>query len=258
LTNATIFGSKAKAYREARPGYPGALFDWIAEQAPAHGAVWDCGTGSGQAAASLSERFGHVFATDISADQVAEAEAHPNIQYTVAPAEASGLDDQSVDAVTVATALHWFDFPKFWPEVARVLKPGGFFAAWSYAWMSAERSVQDAFLTPFYEAIDPFWGEGNRMIARGYTDDAIGFPFDRLEPPVIEFCEDWSIGQVAGFAESWSATMRARTEGDLGPVLDALIDQANTAFAGQPIAITMPVHILAGYREPGASASNNA
>ncbi len=248
MANATIFGSQAKAYREARPGYPGALFDWIAEQAPAHNAVWDCGTGSGQAAVSLSERFDQVFATDISADQVAEAEVRPNIQYAVASAEASGLKGQSVDAVTVATALHWFDFPKFWPEVVRALRPGGLFAAWSYAWMATESSVQDAFLTPFYEAIDPFWGEGNRMIARGYTDDVIAFPFDRLEPPQIEFGEDWSIEQIVGFAESWSATMRARTEGNLGPTLDALIDQARTAFSNQPIPITMPVHILAGHR----------
>ncbi|MEO1041915.1 MAG: class I SAM-dependent methyltransferase [Pseudomonadota bacterium] len=248
MTNATIFGSKAKVYREARPGYPGALFDWIAEEAPAREVVWDCATGSGQAAVSLSERFAKVMATDISAEQIAEAEQRANIQYRVAPAEASGLDDTSVDVVTVATALHWFDFPQFWPEVERVLRPGGVFAGWTYGFIATRGAVQETFLDPFYTLIDPFWSEGNRMAVRGYTDDVIGCPFAPLIPPSVQYNEDWPIARLIGFAESWSGTMRARSEGGLGDQLDQLIEEAAASFAHQPVPISMPLHVLAGRR----------
>jgi ubiquinone/menaquinone biosynthesis C-methylase UbiE len=41
----------------------------------------------------------------------------------VALAEASGLADRSVDLVSVAQALHWFDLGRFFAEVQRVARP---------------------------------------------------------------------------------------------------------------------------------------
>ena len=38
----------------------------------------------------------------------------------------------SVDLITVAQALHWFDRPKFYEECKKVLKPGGLFVAYGY------------------------------------------------------------------------------------------------------------------------------
>ncbi len=57
--------------------------------------------------------------TDASAAQIAHAAAHPRVTYRVVPAEASGLPDASVDLVTVAEALHWFDLGAFYREVQR-------------------------------------------------------------------------------------------------------------------------------------------
>lgn len=245
MTNATIFGSKAKAYREARPGYPGALFDWIAEQAPAHGAVWDCGTGSGQAAISLSERFDQVFATDISADQIAAASERENIQYSVAPAETSGLADGSVDAVTVATALHWFDFDRYWDEVRRVLRPGGLFFAWSYAHFCFDGAVEEAWMAKVRPMIDPFWGEGNRIIERGYDDVDVRCPFDRLETPLFKIDDLWPLERILTFGESWSATMRLREDEDRAADLDKLIERARAKLGPGPYKVEAPIHVLA-------------
>lgn len=49
------------------------------------------------------------------------------VSYTirVGKAEDLPLPDGSVDLLTVATAVHWFDQPKFLAEAGRVLKPGG-------------------------------------------------------------------------------------------------------------------------------------
>ena len=56
----------------------------------------------------------------------------PNIEYQQAAAEHTGLPDSSVDLITVAQALHWFDLDAFYTEARRVLRPGGTLAAWTY------------------------------------------------------------------------------------------------------------------------------
>ena len=56
MDNARSFGAHAGAYKAGRPTYPDALFDWLAQISPAREAVWDCATGSGQAALALAEQ----------------------------------------------------------------------------------------------------------------------------------------------------------------------------------------------------------
>src|SRR5205823_14795537 len=113
----------AGEYRRFRPTYPPRLFEVLADWSPALRLAWDCGTGNGQAALALAEWFERVIATDRSPEQIAQATPHPGIDYRVAPAEDSGLADSSVDLVTVAQAVHWFDLHRFYAEVRRVARP---------------------------------------------------------------------------------------------------------------------------------------
>jgi ubiquinone/menaquinone biosynthesis C-methylase UbiE len=122
MSNAQLFSTVAREYANFRPGYPPALFAWLAEVAPSRDAVWDCGCGSGQASTALAEYFSMVYATDVAPEQVGAAKAHPRVRYAVAPAEKSGLADGSVDLVTVAQALHWFDVETFYAEARRVAR----------------------------------------------------------------------------------------------------------------------------------------
>lgn len=246
MANATIFGSKAKAYREARPGYPGALFDWIAEHAPARDAVWDCATGSGQAAASLSERFGQVFATDVSAEQIAAATQRDHIQFSVAPAEESGLAGASVDAITVATALHWFDFDRYWDEVRRVSRPGGLFIAWSYSHFLFEEPIEELLMRTLRPMLQPFWGQGNRIVMEGYPDADVRFPFERLAVPDFAIDTRWPLDRVFHFVESWSATMRLRQDLQRSQELDALLTGARGRLEPRSYRVGAPIHTLAG------------
>lgn len=64
------FSAVAADYASHRPSYPAALFDWLAEQAPARRLAWDCATGSGQAARDLAGRLDRVNATDAAAAQI--------------------------------------------------------------------------------------------------------------------------------------------------------------------------------------------
>src|SRR5205085_8056471 len=118
----------------SRPTYPDELFRLLAGWAPAVDRVWDCATGNGQAAIGLARHFRQVEATDASAEQIANAVPTDRVTYSVQPAERTSFPDASFDAVSVAQALHWFDFDRFNAEVRRVLRPRGVILVTSYGW----------------------------------------------------------------------------------------------------------------------------
>lgn len=245
ISNATSFGAQAAHYAAARPTYPDALFDWIADAAPGRGLVWDVGTGSGQAARALAGRFGRVRATDIDAAQIAAAAPHDRIDYVVAPEMTSGLPDSAADAVTVATALHWFDLPAFWGEVRRTARLGAVFAAWTYHRIDADAELMGQLVEPVLAIVDPYWSEGNRLSWRGYPADEIGFPFAQLDTPEFACSLRWTPTQTAEFLRSWSAHARARDDGK-ADVLAAVEADVMSALGDAPRRVRLPLAMIAG------------
>lgn len=249
MKNAISFGTQADIYAAARPSYPEDIFDWIELQIPESGRVWDVGTGSGQAARSLAKRFTHVHATDIDAAQIAQAvklqKQNSNIHYVTAPSDASGLPDNCVDAVTVATALHWFDLPKFWKEAARVARKDAVFCAWTYHTIEAQADIWDNIIKPIREIIEPYWSEGNRLSWRGYPAHEVGMPFKEIKPPDFTMHLDWTIAQLIQFTNSWSAHKRARIDGHKA-ALKAIENAAFASFDNTPRKLTLPIQMLAG------------
>jgi ubiquinone/menaquinone biosynthesis C-methylase UbiE len=62
---------------------------------------------------------------DPSLSQLVHAPRTDGVRYVAMTAEDAALADRSVDVITVAQALHWFDLARFYSEVRRVLMPGG-------------------------------------------------------------------------------------------------------------------------------------
>src|SRR5687767_1259250 len=163
------FSGHAGTYAAARPRYPAALFDWLAAQCARHGLAWDAGCGNGQATVALAAHFVRVVGTDPSAAQVAQAEARDNVEYRVEPAEAPSLDDASVDLVTVAQALHWFDLERFHAAVRRVLRPGGLVAAWTYGLSNVDARVDAHFMRLYETILGPYWPAERSHVENGYA-----------------------------------------------------------------------------------------
>ena len=210
------FSGHAADYAKFRPGYPEALFDWIAAQTPGHELAWDCGCGNGQASVPLAARYRRVAATDFSAEQIAQATPHPKVDYRAAPAEASGLADHCSDLVTVAQALHWFDFDKFYAEVRRVVKPGGAIVAWTYQLLRGEPEI-NALLDDFYTTtLGPHWPPERKWVDLAYR--GMPFPFEKIAAPEFEIRLQWSLDDLIAYVGTWSATRRFLKAEDRDPM----------------------------------------
>ena len=238
------FSEKSDLYARARPNYPDALFAFIAGESRARHRAWDCATGSGQAAFGLARHFANVEATDASAEQVGNSIATPCVRYSVQPAERTNFPEATFDAVCVAQALHWFDLERFYPEVKRVLKPGGVFAAWGYARHHVTPDVDRAFEEHFLAPLKPYWAAQNAKLWAGYRDEA--FPFEPIEVPALAIEVAWTLSQLIDYAGTWSATRRfiAEAAPDFLKIARAAIEPA--WGAGESRVVTMRLSIRCG------------
>ena len=118
------FGPQAAAYERGRPSYPPEAIDWLLPAGARD--VLDLGAGTGKLTTRLVERGLDVVAVDPIAEML-EVLRHslPDTPALLGTAEEIPLGDNSVDAVLVAQAWHWFDPQRAILEVARVLRPGG-------------------------------------------------------------------------------------------------------------------------------------
>jgi SAM-dependent methyltransferase len=200
------FSEQAKDYARHRPTYPAAMFAYLASLAPTRELAWDCGTGNGQAALALAEQFDHVIATDASATQIENAFPHERVEYRIEPSERTTLLSNSVDLVTVGTAVHWFDFDPFYTEVRRVSKANGIIAVWTYSLPIIDPTV-DRWLDHFYwDALKGFWPERIHYLEERY--EKLPFPFEEIQPPTFEMEADWDADDLFGFLASWSAVRK--------------------------------------------------
>jgi SAM-dependent methyltransferase len=240
------FSAVADGYARYRPGYPAALYDWLASLPARRELAWDCATGSGQAAAGLAERFRRVVATDFSAAQIARATAGKGIEYRVAPADASGLPGATVDLVTVAQALHWFDLPAFYAEARRVLAPGGALASWCYNLLDTGPRVNAVIGRYYSQVVGEYWPPERRLLEAGYR--TLPFPFREVEPPRFEMSAEWTLDHLLGYLGTWSATeryRRVRGEDPIALVADGLREAWGDP--GRPRRVRWPLYLRVGY-----------
>ena len=125
---ASGFGGAAEAYERGRPGYPAGA---VAELAREFGlgpesTVLDLAAGTGKLAGSLTAHAGRVIAVEPVGEMLELLRRRlPEVDARTGTAEAIPVKDESVDAVFVGEAFHWFRTEEAAGEIARVLVPGG-------------------------------------------------------------------------------------------------------------------------------------
>ena len=94
--------------------------------------VADIGAGTGILTRHFADRAGRVYAVEPNREMRQMASLHlrssASVQVLEGHAEATTLPSRSVDLITVAQAIHWFDPESSRTEFLRILKPGGWLA----------------------------------------------------------------------------------------------------------------------------------
>ncbi|HEY4019438.1 MAG TPA: class I SAM-dependent methyltransferase [Pseudonocardiaceae bacterium] len=237
----------ADTYDLARPSTPAELVDLLTQWARvAEPDVVDLGAGTGLSTVVWSGRVRHALAVEPSADMRALAKQRlaqlPDkdvFKVIDATAEATGLPDECVDVITASQAMHWFDPATVLPEIARLLRPGGVFAAYDVDWPPAIEAKVDA----AYEEVD------RRIRALPQEDDTprankSGHLGRMIESGLFSFAREMCLHATeSGDADRLLALLRSqshvaallregRTEDELG--LTALREIA-TARIGEPV-----------------------
>ena len=158
------FSDRVDAYVKFRPGYPVQLVQTLLQKT-SPGTVADIGSGTGIFTRLLLDHELKVFAIEPNASMRHAAEVlfsgYAHFTSVDAPAEHTGLADNTVDLITAAQAFHWFNNAATKAEFRRILKADGKLALiWN------KRKVSQ----PFQHAYDavlkayvPEYGEVNHM-----------------------------------------------------------------------------------------------
>lgn len=210
------FSTASDNYARYRPAYPDSLFAYLQTLLTGNENAWDCATGNGQAAQKLSPLFNQVYATDISAAQLAQAVQLPNIRYSVQPAEKTSFPGAFFDLVMVAQAVHWFRFDAYYAEVARTAKPDALLCITGYGKLTISQELDNVIDRLYTGIVGSYWDKERRYVDEGYQ--TIPFPFAEISSPPFSITYQWSLAHLVGYLETWSAVKHYQKLKDSNPV----------------------------------------
>lgn len=212
-----LFSYQSGDYRKFRPDYPPEFLEEIISHSGHRRHAWDCGTGNGQVAVSLGKYFEYVKATDISTSQLDNALQANNVSYQTSRAEQTEFEPGSFDLITVAQAVHWFDFDAFYSEVKRVGHPDGILALWGYGLLRIEPAIDRLIDNFYYKIIGSFWDKERKYIEDAYR--SIPFPFSEIHLSTDYFIEkEFTRESLAGYLGTWSAVRNFKKSTGSDPI----------------------------------------
>jgi ubiquinone/menaquinone biosynthesis C-methylase UbiE len=168
------FSSRVENYIRYRPGYPFEVLELLRIECglTPDSVIADIASGTGILTRMLLENGNRVFGVEPNPEMRQAGEQflapYPGFTSVAGNAEATTLDDHSVDIVTAAQAAHWFDREKSRREFVRVLVPGG--------WTVLLWNERDTDSTPFlreYEQLLLTYGTDYQEVRHERTTDAI-------------------------------------------------------------------------------------
>jgi SAM-dependent methyltransferase len=242
-----LFSEGAGDYARFRPTYPPALFTWLAEQSPSRLMAVDLGTGNGQAAHGLAEYFDRVVGIDPSEEQLVHARPHARVEYRRASAEATGMREHSADLMLAAQSFHWFKQEAFFPEVNRVLWPGGLLALSSYQLPVIGPNVDRVISELYSDYLGKYWEPERKLVENGYRTVLV--PLPEIDAPVFDMRMSWTLDHLFGYLSTWSPLKKYREQEGHDPI-ERVARKLTAAWGNQPTRLVIWPFTTRAFRRP--------
>ena len=195
------FSQRVEHYVKYRPGYPEAVLACLREHCglTANSVIADIGSGTGFLAELFLKNGNRVFGVEPNAEMRAAGEAflkkYEGFTSMAGSAEATGLEDGSVDFVAAGQAFHWFDRSRARREFERILKPRGWVAlVWN------ERVTTTPFLADYEQMLRHYSREYQQVDHRRISEDVVKefFHPGRLRAFVLSNFQDFDLEALRG------------------------------------------------------------
>jgi SAM-dependent methyltransferase len=165
------FSNRVADYVRYRPSYPTAVLDRLRAECGLQSThvIADVGSGTGILSKLFLENGNRVSGVEPNADMRRAGEeylaSYDGFSSIEASAEATTLEDSTIDFITAAQAFHWFDPQAARREFARILKPGGWVVIlWN------DRRMEEARLTREYEGLLEHFGIDYKRVKDAYPE----------------------------------------------------------------------------------------
>ncbi|MDJ0869605.1 MAG: methyltransferase domain-containing protein [Myxococcota bacterium] len=202
------WGRTSDDYARHRPGPPDSFYEKLRalEVGVPGQRMLDLGTGTGVLARSFARRGCHAAGVDVSPGQIAAAqrlarEEGLEVDFRVAPAEATSFGDGVFDVVTANQCWLYFDMSRAIPEVRRLLAPGGLLMVSHFSWLPREDPIARA-SEELVSKWNPDWSGADWD---GHVPARPGWSHDAFELRAMFFYDE----PIAFTRESWRGRMRA-------------------------------------------------
>lgn len=250
--NVGRFSGFADVYDAHRPTPPSIIVDILTQLAdiPRPALVVDLGCGTGLSTRIWAGRADRVLGIEPNPDMRRQAETATgdlgrtaNIVYRDGLASSTGLPDGAADIVTCSQCLHWLEPVSTFAEVARVLRPGGVFAAYDCDWpptMDWQMEVLHADFMKKVRALEEQHGvyksvkkwDKEQHLARIKTSGHFRYAREVLVHSVESGNADRLIGLARSFGGVADLQKKGLTDKDIG--LDLLEDSARRRLGNTP------------------------
>ena len=248
----------AQGFDTNRPSPPDVLLDVLCLEAQVERPklVVDLGSGTGLSTRVWAERAGEVVGVEASPEMCEQAErgtAADNVRFVQAYAQATGLPDGAADIVTCSQSFHWMEPTATLAEAARILRPGGVFAAYDYDWPPIVHPEVEAAFEELVRHI------GMRRALRGQPRHTKDMHLDRMRESghfryvreaVLHSRERGSAARIVGMALSLGPLTVLLNDGvseeEIG--LAALRDVASRALGDREVELVLGYRVRLGVR----------
>ena len=220
------------------------MYRFLYEHVHKYEYAWDCATGSGQVAKELAKNFTNVYATDISEEQLSHAPDIDNVAYKVEPAENTSLPASKFDLITVAQAAHWFTIARFYKEVRRLAAAEGILAVIGYGMVRVSDSANPVIDRLYEKAFSTHFTSSRKLLDSHYRK--LPFPFKEIPSPLFEYTDVWTIRELEGYFNSWSAIQKIKTEEGYNPADQTVATLKEKLADLEDIPVRFPVFMRLG------------